>query len=241
MIYDKINLMLATYKRVNNGRMQPFIESSLSMANDPKNLIMTFLINVHDEESKNYLENYPNKDKFYDWEILYEDLPAPNLSYFFNAMFKGTRNKQPGTLVTMVGDDMRWETKDYDIKILEEMNNRNGNALIYVNDDYCQRGAICVNMFITRELADAASVDGNWMPEIFPVDYSDTCWTDFARENDLLCYLGDIILKHEHSTKVGFDPTYERLRSNFGTSLSNLSGYREYVDKMNENYRNAKN
>jgi len=240
MIYDTINIMLPTYKRVKNGRLQPFIESTLAMVSDPKNIIFTFLINDEDLESKEYLINYPNQDKFFDWEILYEQEPTPNLAIFFNILFKKTRNKDPGTLVSMVGDDMRWMTKDFDLKILNAINYLNGEALVYCNDGYIQGPALCVNLFISRKLADSASVDGYWMPNDFPVDYIDNVWMEFAKMNNLLCYLDDVMLKHEHSTKVGFDDTYNRLRSNYYITAKNLGSLELYIDTMDRNYKKSK-
>ena len=59
----------------------------------------------------------------------------------------------------MLGDDMVWQTKEFDRTILDEMNKTNGYKIIYCDDDYVQHENLCVNFFTTRKLVVAYSTE----------------------------------------------------------------------------------
>ena len=76
------------------------------MVNDSKNINCIFLVNISDNETIHYLNDYSLQDDFNGWEILYENLESPNISEFFNQMYEKTIFNQDDTLVSMLGDDM---------------------------------------------------------------------------------------------------------------------------------------
>ncbi len=228
MEYRRINLMVPTYKRVKNGRLVKHFQSSLVFADNIDKICYTFLINDDDEESKEF---FSSATIDCDHCVLINKNPGPpNLSKFYNQMYAETDFRDPGTLVSMVGDDMVWKTKGYDTRILEVMNESGGRALVYCDDDYTQHEKLCVNLFVSRTLISA--MEKPFMCPLFAIDFIDSVWMEVGRKLGLLRYLDDVKLRHEHSgaaPRDQWDETFVRLRSGYSNSASNVKKLDGYV------------
>ena len=242
-IYDRINLIVPTFKRIKNGRFINHLQSTFENVSDLKNICYTFIVNKNDEESIEYLESQTFKKNAgdnipLDYEIIFEDLEKPNISEFFNIAYRESKYKDSETtIISMLGDDMVWKTKGFDKIIIDEMNKTNGYKILYCDDDYVQHENLCVNFFTTRKLVEAYSQNGEFLATIFPVDYSDMLIMEFGLHFNLMKYLPNVILKHEHSSKIGADETFNRLRSNLGTTVNNLKFYGNYLYYMIEKFK----
>ena len=209
MIYDKICLMVPTYKRM--FQLILITDSALRLADDPTRLRFSYCINTTDTVSREYVQNrfFPSKDC---WEIIDETTKQPNLSLYFNKMYNETRFNDPGTLVTELGDDMVFLTQGWDTKILEEMNAADGNAIVYCNDNYIAHDKCCVNLFVSRQLVEATRKP--FMCAHFHADMIDVIWTMIGAMTGTLRYLPEVYIQHNHSTKKKedeWDETFQRL------------------------------
>lgn len=207
--YDKICLMLPTYKRISS--LTSVIDSALKHANDPSSLRFCLCVNEKDKETLAYLNSryWPNENHL---DVILENTRQPNLSFYFNEMYKRTRFNELGTLVSELGDDMVFCTKGWDDRVLEEINKREGKAIVYCDDNYIAHEKCCVNLFTSRMMVEASKKP--FMCEFFHADMIDMIWTMVGTMTGTLVYLQDVIIQHNHSTKKNkddWDETFKRL------------------------------
>jgi len=210
MIYDKICLMLPTYKRP--GSIMTFVNSALRTADDWRRIRFSFCVNEKDEISKQMISEglfFPDPDM---WEIIEESTDQPNLSLYFNLMYDKTRFNEPETIVTMVGDDMVFLTKGWDTKVIETISANDGKAIVYCNDNYIAKEKLCVNLFTTRKVVEAQ--EKPFMCEYYHAEMIDVVWHYVGQMTNLLIYLPDVYIQHNHSTKQNkekWDETFQRI------------------------------
>jgi len=232
ILYNKINIFLPTRKRVKNGILLRHLKYAEKYVSDPGRILYTFLVDQDDVETLAFLSKKENIPFEY-CVVINAEVGAPNLAGFYNRMYRETEFNSDEIIVSMVGDDMVWKSHGYDVRILDEINRKNGRALVYCNDDYYQGENLCVNLFTTRSVVEATGKD--FMCPLFPVDHIDNIWMEFGRKTGLLVYLGEVILKHEHNRRkwrIFRDQTYERLRQTVGESEVNLSLIEDYIDEL---------
>ena len=237
MRYNKINLMLPTYKRVSNGKLPRFINSVLKYKSNLNNICFTFLVNEFDEETLSFVNTFRKNNNIYQSHTLIENSNTPHLGKFYNQIYKETIFKEPGTVVSMVGDDMEFKTSGYDLAILNVINKHNGNVIVYCNDDYVQGKKLCVNLFTTRKLIE--STKHPFMCELFAAYYIDTVWMKVGQKMNLLHYLNNVIIKHHHmsSNKKLIDETAQRLQK---VKIPFGKGYKEVDKYVNSIIKNLK-
>jgi hypothetical protein len=207
MTYDKINLMVPTRRRIDH--LAKLISSTLRFATTPERIAFTFLVDDDDEETHYYLNQHGPRC---DWQKLLWHEKMPHLGRMYNKIYAET--KFQSAIVTMIGDDMVFETENWDADILSEINDRNGWCIASCDDGYIQHGRIFVNLFTTRKVVIATG--GPFMSEEFPMDFIDVVWTELAKRSGIDCYLHNVMLRHEHSSVAG-DTTRERLQSMRGS------------------------
>jgi hypothetical protein len=190
--------MLPSYKRPD--RFATFYESAMQTAARPENIIVTLCRNFADQTEYALGKNV---------SLIHEDTTVPDLSHYFNMMYEAAGKQE---LVSLLGDDMLFLTQDWDTKVLDEINSRNGISFVTCNDNYVHDKDIPVNFFTTPELVDACG--GEFVCPGFRADWIDTAWGELARLLECYVYLEDVVISHEHVTKTGKDDeTYRRLRS----------------------------
>jgi len=225
MKYDRINLFLPTYKRVGNGKLPRLLNSCINLLSRAENLCITFLVNVDDTETREYLDKLVVPVL---WEVLYTERKTPHLGKMYNQIYEQTRFKDGGTLVSMVGDDMEWQTSGYDLAILNAINRVGGMGLVYCNDAFVQGSKMCVNLFTTRKYVEATKHP--FMCELFAAYFIDTVWMKVARKTKTAIYLKDVILKHRHhsANPKHTDITSQRLKKeqvSFGQGYKMVDQY----------------
>jgi hypothetical protein len=246
VMYNRINIMLPTYKRVNNGRLLRHLESSCRLVSNPKNVCYTFLYTPGDKETQEFFYNLCCK-KGFDFEGKHIEFPFAykeisdsdpknlNLGRFYNQMYKETRFKDPGTLVSLVGDDMVWLTKDFDVHILNKINEVGGRGLIYCNDNYIARDRCMVNMFTSRQLIEAT--ERPFLHEGFSADHHDVIYTEIGKALNIAYYLPNVILDHQHNRKLPkdqWDETRNRLVIEIQKSRENKGLIEPFVKEVVE-------
>lgn len=212
MIYDKINLMIPTYKRVKE--LDALIKSVMETAKDLSNVFFTFCINRKDCETRDYLIDAMNgKEPFSRFNIIYENTEQPNLAHYYNLMYQETAFKGENVLVSMIGDDMLFLSSGWDERILGEVNKRDGKIVLWCNDMLAgKKSTACINLFTTRKMVDASKHP--FMCDLFHADMIDVVWWHVGTCTSTLVYLDDVILKHNHNTlkpKQEWDETFKRI------------------------------
>lgn len=206
-MYTKINLMLPTYHRIEN--LNRIVQSVIDTTENIDNIRWTFCINEKDTQSLEWaIRAFENHDIFH---VITENTRQPNLAKYFNMMYDDTVFKD--AVVTMIGDDMIFKTKGWDLRVLEEINKYNGYRIVYCDDDYIAHDKCCVNMFTTRRMVDKTKKP--FMCPFFHADIIDVVWTLVGKMSGTLTYLEDVIIYHDHNTRksneLDWDETYKRL------------------------------
>lgn len=208
--YNKICLMLPTYKR-SGSSLPVFIRSAISTVSDTGNISFAFCVNKSDMITKKFLASFNFCG--IQAEVFQEDLQSPNLGKYFNILYNGTRTKsEPGTLVTMLGDDMIFETHGWDRKILDLVNHYNGVGVFWCDDGYIARDRCAVNLFVARDFVEAT--EHPFMCELFAAEMIDLIWTKVGKYTKTSHFLPDVRILHNHTTrypKEEWDETFVRL------------------------------
>lgn len=228
MYYNRINLMIPTRKRVANGMLPRLVDSALSLAAKRERLHFSILSDPDDRETGQYVTRLARQGVAIDSFV--SDFEQPHLAKCWNALY--ARSQQyPAMLVSMVGDDMEWQTPGFDDRILEAMNARDGHAIVYCDDCYVQHEKMTVNLFVSRALVEATGYP--FMCERFRANMIDVIWTVVGQKAGLLCYLPDVKLRHHHKVAdenrdvltrhYKFAPTYRKFTDNYTNLIvSNL-------------------
>ena len=200
--YKKLTLMVPTYKRIE--WIERFLSSAERMADQIDNIEFVVCYNKKDLKTKEYLQT---REWVAAHKLIEETTVQPNLSKYFNLMYDQTDCE----VVSMLGDDMIFETKGYDTALLNEINKYNGNGIFWCNDKYIAREKLCVNLFVTRDFVKCTGKD--FMAPMFKADMIDAVWFEVGRLTHNLHYLKDVIIHHKHSTGIDapFDYTFQRL------------------------------
>jgi hypothetical protein len=202
------------------------IDSAIEQADDIRNLCFSIMLNEKDKAYDDF--TFPE-----DTCVLKEDTKEPNLSLFWNRLYAETKYDRQDILVSMVGDDMTFETKGWDRKIIDKANEIQGIGIIHCEDGYISHGSIPVNLFTSRLFVDTANK--TFMCPAFKADFMDTAWGEIAKATDTNYFMPDILIKHNHMSAVpGHDETYNRLQCVKTYSDKEFWGY------INESVKNLK-
>jgi hypothetical protein len=99
-------------------------------------------------------------------------------------------------IISMIGDDMVFKTKDWDLKIIEEFKNGPSDNIkaVHCNDD-CHGAKLAVNLFCHRRYAE---IMGGFMREEFKINWVDQWLHQIFSAFKRLTYRGDIMIEHRH-------------------------------------------
>ena len=204
--YNKIVLFCPTYGRSHN-HLPSFISSAITCSS-PESTCFAFLLNVKDEASRRFIEEYDFGA--YRHEVIFEDLPQPHLAKYYNQLYNETRTQsEPGTVVSILGDDMIFRTVGWDQRMLDLINAYNGVGVFYANDDFIAHEKMCVNAFVTRDFV--AATEEPFACELFQAEFIDTVWHLVGKYTRTLHYDPDSHIFHNHGSARP-DETYNRLQ-----------------------------
>jgi hypothetical protein len=214
--------MIPSYKRPE--MLKTCIDSAIATASDLKRLCFAIMLHTGDTSYDNF--HFPTETI-----LLFEQETEPNLSLFYNRMYSETCYDRQEHLVSMVGDDMAFQTKNWDMKILDKANEIDGVGIIHCEDAFISHGSIPVNLFTSRKFVDAAGP--TFMCPYYKADYIDTVWGEIATTVDCNYFLSDVIIKHNHTTgKPQWDETFQRLQR---VKKHSQKEYWEYVNRCVKN------
>jgi hypothetical protein len=206
-MYNKIWLMVPTYRRVE--WIKRFINSAIDKADNPEqNIGFCFCVNHKDKATIKFLADFCST-KFRDAFIIQEKSIQPNLSLYFNMMYDAL--PEGDTVVSMLGDDMVFETKGYDTRLLAEINKNNGIGVFWCDDRYIAHEKCCVNLFVTKKMVEMTGK--SFMCPYYKADMIDVIWWFVGTQTQTAHYLSDVVIRHLHNTslKEGYDQTFQRL------------------------------
>lgn len=214
MVYDRICLMLPTYMR--SGTYLPrFLDSAIATANkDPRSVCFAFCVSKRDADTIKFLAQYDFQGR--DHAVIYEDLPRPHLAKYFNMLYghvhADSTRYGPGVIVTMVGDDMEFRTKNWDLRMLDLINAYDGVGVFWANDDHIARERCAVNLFVTQDMVEATGRP--FMCEEFEAEMIDVVWTMVGHYTRSSHFEPDIHIFHNHSGRLPqeeWDGAFKRL------------------------------
>lgn len=114
-------------------------------------------------------------------------------------------------IISMIGDDMVFKTKDWDLEILKEFKDAPTDNIkaVHCNDD-CHGAKLAVNLFCHRKYAEVLN---GFMREEFKINWVDQWLHQMFSAFDRLVYRGDIMIEHRHWVlgKNVHDKTAERM------------------------------
>jgi glycosyltransferase involved in cell wall biosynthesis len=234
VLYDSINIMCPTFGRSHN-KLPRMIQSALKTASRPDRLRFTFMLHEGDEDSRKVVEQLvPEKQR----DILWENRETPHLAIFYNRMYAETRFQEIGTLVSMIGDDMIFESGGWDTEVLRVANDYDGICVIHGDDCFCWHDRCCINLFSTRRYVDAMAPHPFMCPE-FPCDGMDVVQHEIGNRVGRRVYLPAVKIRHDHATAGVHDRTYTRLREQFPVSAAFAPKQYDYAEECAQNIRAA--
>jgi hypothetical protein len=136
----------------------------------------------------------------------------------------------------MIGDDMVFETKNWDLRILDEFSeqklHKDKIKMVYCNDKRHGR-KISVNAFVHRKYME---INGYFMREEFMVDYIDIWLQHVFLALNRLFYLNDVIIEHLHWSfgKDKKDTVVDRLRGNGNPENALKTWHETKHERINE-------
>jgi hypothetical protein len=206
-MYNKIALMVPTLCR-SETYLPKFINSAIEMSS-PSITSFVFCVNKNDDQTISFLKRKHFGD--FKCDVVFEDLPTPNLAKYFNMMYDSTKLDE-NKVVSMLGDDMEFRTPGWDQKIIDIINTYDGIGVFWCNDDYIAGERCPVNMFVTRKMVEAT--ERPFMSEAYAADMIDYIWGKVGKYTGTSHYLPDVHIWHNHSTHLPADKrdvTFQRL------------------------------
>lgn len=204
---EGINIFLPTRGRPE--RLTKFLESMQETASNPDRLHVVFVLDMGDEESLEATKVCKVSQQI-EWVL---DTGKPHLAHLYNRAFDVTRMRSDDWAVSMFGDDMVFVSEGWDGRFLAELNNAEGKAIVYGDDDYIQHGKLPVHLVTWRPLVRATRRP--FMATEFRADMIDTVWREVGKKAGLLRYLPEVHIRHEHNSQLlpaHRDSTFRRLQ-----------------------------
>jgi hypothetical protein len=178
----KIDLFCPSRERVN--KLLTFICSIATTAKNINNINLVLGIDDDDPKRDIYLKIAQNFSFIQLVKYPANLFKEKGLSGLWNTMAKQTTND----IIAMVGDDMVFETPDWDEKIIKEFKK------------YSNVAPLAVNSFVHR---DYINTIGRYVQEIEPNIFQDTYLDKLFEILDRKIYFHDIIIRHRHFSEYG--------------------------------------
>lgn len=201
--YGKIALLVPTKGRPQS--IKTFINSVLDTAFDKSRIRFYFCIPENDYFSRNMIAAMNNSNVFIIDEKNDDEV---NLSKFWNQLYDAS--KDWGDYFGFYGDDVKFQTKDWDNQIVAEFQNHNGLPwLVRTND--CYQTTMAVLFFTNKLLHDIA---GYYMPDYYRNVDMDTHWSHITRDAQCHTFLNNTITYHYSAAirRAPIDETHKGCR-----------------------------
>jgi len=215
---EGINIFLPSRGRPD--RLTKFLESMQETATSPDRLHVVFVLDVGDQESLDAVKVCKVSSQV-EWVL---DTGKPHLANLYNRCFDRTIRGGDEWAVSMFGDDMVFASEGWDVRFVNEMNNAEGKAIVFGDDDYIQHGKLPVHLVVPRPLVRATGRP--FMAPEFRADMIDTVWQVVGKKCGLLRYLEDVHIRHEHNSQLPADQRDETWRRLNAVKMHQGKGYK---------------
>jgi hypothetical protein len=200
----KISILVPTRERMNNRLTLLF--SILTTVNDINNVNVYYGVDK-DDPTLEIIKKVSNAIPCLKVIEIENNGQFLGLGKLWNILVENSTEE----IISMIGDDMVFKTKDWDLKILEEFKNGLADNIkaVHCNDD-CHGAKLAVNLFCHRKYAD---IMGGFMREEFKINWVDQWLHQMFSAFNRLTYRGDIMIEHRHWVlgKNVHDKTAERM------------------------------
>lgn len=211
----KIALIVPTRERYNS--QVRLAESIKNTAKDINNVVLYYGVDDDDpikEQTKSLTEKY----SFIKIIEIHNNKEFLGLGKLWNIM----ANQIPDDIFSMIGDDMVFETKDWDERILERFNENNlpndKLKLVFCNDGW--NGKLAVNSFVHRRYYE---IVGQYIREEWKHSYHDNWLQDVFTSINRIEFLNDVVIRHLHwsipQSKAQYDKVYVNLQNHAVKSI----------------------
>lgn len=195
------SILIPTKNRISN--IEKVIKTCLGMAKNPQKIEIIFYTDFDDLESQNFISNYNSKNIF--WVTTKNKVT-------FSDMWNYCYRQSSGKYLMLCGDDVTFETKNWDEKILDIFNAYNDKIVYVVPCDGYQNGKIGVHGFISREWTNCI---GRFTAPYFSYWYVDEWIDNVAKKIGRFHYAPEIIMSHNHPSinALYYDALYKENES----------------------------
>ena len=186
----KIALLCPTRERI--GSVKRLMDSILATTTDLENIVLYLGVDS-DDPTKTELEELIAGHTFIKSIVIPSDGTFIGLGKIWNLMVE----EVPDQIFAMIGDDMVFETKNWDVEILNEFE-KSGDEIILVHCNDGMRGAndpLAVNSFISRKYYETFVY---YVREEWKYEYHDTWLHDVFTRLKRRVYRHDIVIFHHH-------------------------------------------
>ena len=196
---ELISVLIPTRGRAN--KLQSLITNIFDTCFDSKRVEVCFYVDEDDLATKSILKEYLHST--FNNTVFYKEGPRVMFSDLWNQLI----DVAAGDILMICGDDVLFETQNWDQRIREEFD-KVGDKILYVNvNDKIQGSDMGAHGFLHRKWVDCL---GYITPNMFIYYYSDNWITDISKMINRRVYLEDVIVGHTHWSvqQSQFDTTY---------------------------------
>lgn len=226
----KIALLCPTRERVKD--VKRLIESLLNTTSDLDNITLYLGVDS-DDPTKAEIETYVDDVTCIEIITIPSTGSFIGLGKIWNLMVK----EAPEEILGMIGDDMVFETRDWDTTIIDEFKKRKDNVLmVHCNDG--MRGAgnpfpnhkpLAVNSFIHRLYYETF---GRYVREEWKHGYHDTWLHDVFEFVGRRVYTHDIKINHLHVSNPNSDAVVDEVTNRLNQAYVELSNPEKVYDNL---------
>jgi len=195
----KIDIITPTRNRVK--KLYVFLNSIRDTISDPNNAVLYFYVTPDDEPTIKNIEKI--KNDFKELNIIFKIGPRMVLSNHWNALWKISKNE----IVMLSNDDIKFITKNWDIKVINEFEKVKDKILLVFAFDGNSNERCASHPFISRK---STNILGYFVPPHFEWGFTDV-WLDVIYSAiERRKYLPDMKILHLHFSKFkeNIDNTY---------------------------------
>ena len=183
----KIALLVPSRERIANKAN--LVNSIISTVSNLDNVVLYFGIDDDDPTKNDVRKMFKN----YPWIKMVEihnDGRFLGLGRLWNLCAMESKDE----ILGMIGDDMVFSTKNWDVEILKEFDGTDNFKMVYCHDGRHGK-KIAVNSFIHRKYIE---LTGHYAKEEFMADFIDLWLQQIFRSFDRLIFREDILIEHRH-------------------------------------------
>ena len=217
-----MNIAILTPSRQRPGKLDRLIDSVYETASKKNSIRMYNYIDTDDPRMQQYTNNNLASDFSPTVFNVYDKPQSVSKSWNVLAEKAMYESKEWGADVLIMGnDDQVYLTKDWDIKLQEEIEKFADDIYCCWFEDLINGKSHCSFPIISKKWYETL---GYFTPGVFNFGYNDTWVYDIAKRIDRCHFIPEVVVEHLHFStgKVQMDSTYHRNRTEKRGNLYHL-------------------